>query len=188
MHNTSFLCARTPAGAKLVYQPTVLGLATVHFSDKKLALDAQRPVCWLASFHATTGAIDWTTAQQAQLTDDDLEKQPAEQASYASLPAEGSNAKSVTTWQKAFADAVYRLSKLDLMKSAALDEVSKPDESERDFRIRLQQAGREQRDALLEKLCEKYAPKQAQLEERIRRAQQKVARKRAKPGPKGGRP
>ncbi len=168
-----------PAGAKLVYQPTVLGLATVHFSDKKLALDAQRPVCWLASFHATTGAIDWTTAQQAQLTDDDLEKQPAEQASYASLPAEGSNAKSVTTWQKAFADAVYRLSKLDLMKSAALDEVSKPDESERDFRIRLQQAGREQRDALLEKLREKYAPKQAQLEERIRRAQQKVAREKS---------
>ena len=52
------------AGARLVYQPTVLGLATVHFTDKKLAIDAQRPVCWLASFHATTGAIDWTTAQQ----------------------------------------------------------------------------------------------------------------------------
>ncbi|HEY4309039.1 MAG TPA: ATP-binding protein [Pirellulales bacterium] len=169
----------SPAGAKLVYQPAVLGLATVHYTDKKLAIDAQRPICWLANFHATTGAIDWTTAAPAQLTDDDLEKQPAGQSLFASLPAEGSNAKAVTGWQKAFADAVYRLAKLDLMKSAALDEVSKPEESERDFRIRLQQAAREQRDALLAKLREKYAPKQAQLEDRIRKAEQKVSREKS---------
>ena len=168
-----------PVNTKLVYQPSVLGMGTVHFTDKKLSIDAQRPICWLAGFHPTTGAIDWTAAQQTPLSDDDLEKQAAEQTLFASLPAEGSNAKAAAGWQKGFADALYRLAKIDLLKSASLDQVSKPDESERDFRIRLQQAAREERDALLAKLRDKYAPKQAALEEKVRKAEQKVSREKS---------
>ena len=66
-----------------------------------------------------------------------------------------------------------------MLKSASLDQVSKPEESERDFRIRLQQAAREERNALLARLREKYAPKQAALEERIRKAEQKVSREKS---------
>jgi hypothetical protein len=168
-----------PVNTKLVYQPAVLGMATVHFTDKKLEIDAQQSICWLAGFHPTTGAIDWASAQQAELSDDDLERQAAERALYAPLPAEGSNAKAAGGWQKGFADAAYRLAKLDLLKCASLDLVSKPAESERDFRIRLQQAAREERDALLAKLREKYGPKQAALEEKIRKAQQKVSREKS---------
>ena len=71
------------------------------------------------------------------------------------------------------------MTKLDLLHSAALDQVSRPDESERDFRIRLQDAAREERDRLLEKLRQKYAPKQAQLDEKMRRAQQKAEREKS---------
>jgi len=165
-----------PADAQLVYCPAVLGLAAVHFNDKKLALDAERPICWLADFHPTTGTIDWTTARSATLTDDDLEKSATEGGRYAPLAAEAGNAKAAAGWQKSFADSVYRLVKLDLWKSAILDQVSRPDESERDFRIRLQQAAREERDRQLDALRAKYAPKQAQLEERLQRAEQKVQR------------
>ena len=45
-----------------------------------------------------------------------------------------------------------------------------------DFRVRLQQLGREKRDAAVEKLRQKYAPKMAALEERKRRAEQVVTR------------
>ncbi|MBX3349578.1 MAG: ATP-binding protein, partial [Nitrospira sp.] len=48
---------------------------------------------------------------------------------------------------------------------------SKPGESERDFRVRLQQIGREQRDKGAESLRQKYAPKIATLQDRIRRAE-----------------
>ena len=76
-----------PAQAQLVYHPTVLALGTVHFTDKKLAIDAERPLCWLADFHETTGAIDWQAATQANIGDDDLEKTPAADAQFAALPA-----------------------------------------------------------------------------------------------------
>ena len=62
------------------------------------------------------------------------------------------------------------------MKSPSLEEVSKPGESERDFRVRLQQRAREQRDHTAESLRKKYAPKIAALQDRIRRAEQAVER------------
>ena len=54
--------------------------------------------------------------------------------------------------------------------------VSNPGEAERDFRVRLQQSAREDRDAEVEKLRVKYAPKLATLQERKRRAEQAVER------------
>jgi Skp family chaperone for outer membrane proteins len=61
---------------------------------------------------------------------------------------------------------------LELLKSAALDEVSRPGESAGDFRVRLAQKGRERRDAEVAKLREKYGAKAARLQDRIRRAEQ----------------
>jgi len=57
-----------------------------------------------------------------------------------------------------------------------LEIVSNPGESERDFRVRLQQIAREHRDDAVEKLRRKYAPKVEVLEERKRRAEQAVER------------
>ena len=65
---------------------------------------------------------------------------------------------------------------LELLKSPRLEQSSNPGESERDFRVRLQQHAREQRDAAVEKLRQKYAPKIAALEERRRRSEQAVER------------
>ena len=53
---------------------------------------------------------------------------------------------------------------------------SNPGEAERDFRIRLQQLGNEQRDLKVAKLRERYEKKVATQEERLRRAQQAVER------------
>jgi len=54
--------------------------------------------------------------------------------------------------------------------------VSRPGESERDFRIRLQTVGHETRDTMLDRISRKYIAKIAALEERIRRAEQAVDR------------
>jgi hypothetical protein len=53
---------------------------------------------------------------------------------------------------------------------------SGPDESERDFMARVQTAVREARDAAIDKLRDKFARERAQAEDRLRRAEQAVAR------------
>jgi hypothetical protein len=71
---------------------------------------------------------------------------------------------------------LYAEQRLELFASPGLKLVSRPGESERDFRIRLQQAAHEKRDEAAEKLRLKFAPKIASLKERLRVAEQAVER------------
>lgn len=87
-------------------------------------------------------------------------------------------ARSYTVWTSAFKDWLYRNAPLVLWKSPSTGLLSAAGESERDFRIRIQQNGREQRDAMVERLRGKYAARINTLEERIRRAEYAVQRER----------
>jgi hypothetical protein len=120
--------------------------------------------------------LDWDHAQPIDLPVEDLETEPQANAQFVEAPAKATKVKSYATWRKDFGSWLYRTQRLELMESPALDIASSPGESERDFRIRLQQLAREQRDQAVEKLRLRYAGKFAQLEERKRRAEQAVAR------------
>jgi hypothetical protein len=74
---------------------------------------------------------------------------------------------------------LYGSQSIELLSSPSLKQASQAGESERDFRVRLQLAAREQRDEATEALRKKYAPKLATLQERIRRAEQAVDREKA---------
>jgi hypothetical protein len=120
--------------------------------------------------------VNWANATEVNVDVTDLEKSPQEGAQYAELPAVAGKAKSYEGWSRDFATWLYGSQKLVLLKRRGSKELSKPGETDRDFRIRLQEAAREQRDRWAEQLRKKYAPKTAALEERLRRAQQAVER------------
>lgn len=160
--------------ATLVYHPTVLGAAEVRFSNKEI--DKTREMTVLAEISDGVVAVDWENATAVDLAIEDLEKSPEENAQFVDLPGSAGKAKSYDKWQKDMAAWLYRSQKLELFTSPSLEQTSNPDESERDFRIRLQQAAREQRDGAAERLRQKYAPKVAALEEKKRRAEQAVER------------
>jgi hypothetical protein len=65
---------------------------------------------------------------------------------------------------------------MELFKSPSANILSNPSESEKDFRLRLQQTAREERDGMKDDLRKKYATRIAALEEKIRRSQETVAR------------
>jgi hypothetical protein len=172
-----FLPVRSNAAdAKLLYRPMALGCATVYFSDTKTGVDHTEELCFVADLSEDRAAVVWDDAEPLDLTEADLEKEPAGDALYAALPASAAKAKSYDSWKRALSDSIYRTRKITLRKSSALGEISQVDETEQDFRIRLQQAAREERDRNVEKLRQKFAPKIATLQDRIRRAQQAVER------------
>ncbi|MBI2827153.1 MAG: DUF87 domain-containing protein [Planctomycetia bacterium] len=164
-----------PEGASLHYAPRALGIGRVHFSDTKLAIDVERTVSCLAPLDAAGGA-DWRQAAAIAVRQEDLPSAPAGRATFASLPAAATKPRAAAAWKKTFADALYRMQKIELWHCESLDIVSKPGEAERDFRIRLQQAARQQRDKLVAKLRQKYAQRLAVAANRVRRAQQAVDR------------
>ena len=163
------------ANATLTYHPTLLGAAEVRYSDSK-AVDMTQQVTLLCAFNDGPVGLDWSTAQTLDLPIEDLETQAQAGARFVDAPADATKAKSYANWRKDLGSWLYRNQRLELLESPTLDIVSNPGESERDFRVRLQQIGREQRDDAVEKLRKKYAPKLEQLEERKRRAEQAVAR------------
>ncbi len=172
-----FIPARGSAsqGASLIYHPAVLGVADVGYSDAK-SIDVSQHVSMLTPITSNPIPVDWSQAAVIDLPVDDLEKLPDESGGFADMPSGASKAKNYEAWQKDFSTWIYRNQKLDLLESPSLNVASNPGESERDFRVRLQQRAREQRDAATEKLRLKYAPKFAALEEKKRRAEQAVER------------
>ncbi|HKO60839.1 MAG TPA: hypothetical protein VJV03_06745 [Pyrinomonadaceae bacterium] len=169
-----FVPVRSNGNGSLVYHPMVIGAADVRFSDKRV--DTTKQLSILAPIAPGVVAIDWDAAAQIDLPVSELEQEPSENAQFSELPAAATKPKNYDKWQKDFANWLYRGQRLELLKSSRLEQSSNAGESERDFRVRLQQHAREQRDAAVENLRQKFAPKIAALEERRRRAEQAVAR------------
>jgi hypothetical protein len=95
---------------------------------------------------------------------------------YAPVPAAALKPKSYEQWQKELVRRTVQLEQIELFRSPALDLVSDPGESERDFRVRLNTIAREKRDAAVDRVRQKYATKHATLTEQVRRAEQGVER------------
>jgi hypothetical protein len=156
----------------------LLGSATVRFVDAKAGVDVSQEKTLLAPISDEAIPVIWEKAAEVNITANDLEKSPQEAARYAELLAAAGKAKSYDAWSRDLAGWLYGSQKLDLFKRSGSKEFSTPGETERDFRIRLQEIAREERDRWADQLRKKYAPKTAALEERLRRAQQAVERER----------
>ncbi|MEK6639389.1 MAG: ATP-binding protein [Nitrospirota bacterium] len=168
-----------PSGSALIYQPMLLGTAQVRVSDNKAGVDVTQDVTVLTPISDGAVAVDWEQAVEASVAVADLESAPSDNAQFGAVPSSASKAKSYETWNKEFSGWLFRTQRIGLLKSPSTKEVSKPGESERDFRVRLQQSGREARDKQSDSLRQKYAPKIAALQDRIRRAGQIVERQQA---------
>jgi hypothetical protein len=162
-------------GSTRRYIPTVLGAAEVRYTDAKASVDEVRTIVAFTPITDDAIAADWDGAALADFGVDDLEREPPPGASFAELPAAAQRTKSYTDWSKSFVTWITRAQTIELLRSPSLKIISKPGESEGDFRARLQLAARERRDDLVQALRQKYAPKSALLQERLRKAQQAVA-------------
>jgi hypothetical protein len=157
--------------ATAIYQPMILGAAQVRFVDAKTKIDTTKDVASLTSITNEPVPVDWDNSREANIKVSELDNTPLEGIPFAELPSTAIIAKNYSSWEKDFSNWLFRTQKLQLLKSENLNEFSRPEETDRDFRIRLQQTAREQRDQQVEKLRRKYSSDFARLDERIRRAQ-----------------
>ncbi len=160
------------SGGDLVYHPAVLADTEVFFRDAKSGVTSTERISRIVPLSAS---LDWAGGELPDFAPEDLEPEPETAASFAD-PGGAIGGKAAEGWGRDFATWLYREKALELWKSPSAGVVSKPGESESDFRARIQQGAREARDAVADKLRQKYAAKLASLEERLRRAEQAVGR------------
>jgi hypothetical protein len=170
--------APAAASSRAPLRPMVYGLVAVRFVDAKLKVDETREMAFAAPIGDGAVPVEWEEATHVDLLPDALSADPPAGATFQPLPAPAAKAKNYPVWAKQLTTWVAANESVELLQSPSSGERSHAGESERDFRARLQQASRESRDEALERLRKKYAPKQAALDERRRRAEQTVQRER----------
>ncbi len=173
-----FLAPREGGSGPLVYRPALLGIARLHFVDAKGGVDLWDTVNHVASIPGSALDAAWTESEQCADLKPRLETQPRAGAAFASLPA-GITAARLSGWQKEYTSHLYQAAALSLFACGEMKSVSKPGETEGDFRIRLGQILRERRDEAVEKLRKKYASRLATLQEQVRRADERIDREKS---------
>lgn len=159
-----------------VYEPMAIGAADVGYSSATYKVNDEKRFCYIVEPGGGAVSLDWDDSEPLEIDLDDLEMSPMDSASFADLEPELAKAKNYRAWEKLFKRWLRSNATISLYKSAELKEISKSGETERDFRIRLQQIASEDRDAQVEKLRKRYATKTTTLENRLQRAEQKIER------------
>jgi hypothetical protein len=166
------LRSRKPEGASLRYDPGLIGFAKVRFTDTKAGIDTEESLALTTDFVSGPISVSWDDMQAMELSDKDLRQEPEAGASFGTTPAAASKAKSYNEWSKDLSDSIFRAHELQLLRCEPFKVVSKPGETEGEFKARVAHMAREQRDEAAEKLRTKYATKFATLAERLRKAEQ----------------
>ncbi|MCX7706692.1 MAG: hypothetical protein N2204_01615, partial [Anaerolineae bacterium] len=166
----------TPTERRLIYEPALLGLATVHFVDRKYNLDESLDYALLLPLAQDVRVFSWRDARPVDLNLRDLQDRGEPGAFYAGgLPQGLSNPRAFSGLETELVDYLYRSEAYALAYNRTLKIYARAGESERDFRARCQQAAREARDQAVDALREKYKVRFRRLEERLAREEQRLA-------------
>ena len=161
------------------YSPRVLGTARLHFVNASAGVDAWETRSYLAPLDDDDTRPDWAQANSGGDLKDQLDKDGADGASYASTPAALLRADNYAKWQKLLAGYLYESAALDVLRCPLLGATAAPGATEADFRAQIGLALREKRDAAVEALRHKYAPRLTTLQDQERRGEERTERERS---------
>ena len=137
----------------------LLGAAQIRFTDTKTKTDFMREAVFHDRDHRRQPSGASGRNQPNRMSTRRSRESPAPGAEFAALPPAAAIAKNYAAWNKDLITWIYGSQQVTIFKCESLDATSNPNENERDFRVRLQQQAREERDRAVEELRKKYAPK-----------------------------
>lgn len=161
-------------------RPTLAASASVRFRDVKAKLDLTRDLTMAADFPTGLQRVAWESGEILEA--DMFSETPPTSVGWMPLPDEALRSKSYSDWKREFAAWLIESQSLTLLECPQTGLISHPDESERDFRIRLAHTMRESRDARTAELREKFARRMQSLESRMQSAQESVRVRDARAG------
>ncbi len=168
----------TQGSGPVVYRPMIAGFGKLHFVDARSSLDEWQTAGWLAPLDAGGNAAWEDATRDAQLKSR-LVVAPTTDAEFAELPGPALRAASYAAWGKTLQAHLYESARATLFYCDAFKAASRVDEAEGDFRARLALGTREKRDGQVAEMRRKFQAKLLQLQDQIRRAEDKREREKA---------
>jgi len=162
-------------GEDIVYHPRLIAGGDVVFTNARYKVEDTREVLHTVEFEDGPVEIDWDNCEPLGVAISDLLNEGQEDASYADCPPGADNAKAYTGWQRDYQRWLRQNETVTLFRSKRFKLTSLPTETEGEFRVRLQDAASEERDAAIARIRKRYATKTTTLENRLLRARQALA-------------
>lgn len=161
----------------VTYRPAVLSELSIRYTSAKHGVDETRANS--VTVPLKDGAVPFSAenAESVDLSVDFLDREPLASATFVPLPAAAAQPRNYGQWGKEITRWAQGSLPITLFESKAHKTFSRIDESERDFRMRLADLGREARDKEAERLRQKYSSRFATLDDRLRRAEQAVEKR-----------
>ncbi len=163
-----FLQAPVPL-EEIHYTPLLVGTASVRFFKQRLAIDVVQEV---AMALPVSGDVDicWRLAESYEFSEQACMENAVHGSLFAPLTPIFEGLKNLRLQEKEFDDYLYHSRKLPLLSVPSLKLVARPGETEVQFKQRLADIVLEKKAVEAQTIQDRYAKKQARLEERLDRA------------------
>jgi hypothetical protein len=156
------------------YRPALLADAQAHYVSAPLGVDAWQALRLLVPLDAD-GRPRFAEARELA-PGTALDREPAAGARFLPLPGDAARPPRYAAWSRDLRGVLQRERPLRLLRSEAPKLVSRPGESEGEFRVRLREGMREARDAAVEELRARYARRIEQAQDRLSGAEARLER------------
>jgi hypothetical protein len=158
---------------------TLGAIAKVHFYNQRKGIDEERELILSLPLSSNQKTIDWDEATQEEDHFENYPHNAPSKAKFQSLPKVVLEDKGLKRAQRELKKMLYREQSLELLRCISPKLESKVDESESDFRVRIQDILNDKKEKEIEKLQVRYGKKEKTLLDRLSRAKERVEKESA---------
>lgn len=162
-----------------LYKPFLISKVKIKFIDRTKKIDYEKDVLFITQITNEIIPVKWDKSIETDYDDNLLYKIGDSNIKYSPLPKVVQNYKNFSNWEKSFDNFLTNDFFIELFYHPESGYTSEPNETLRDFKIRLSQLTREYRDAEIQKLKEKYSRRIQTVQNKIQRAEERISREKS---------
>ncbi len=168
-----------PFGEEVVYGPKVLFWGKVRFYSESKKIDHKKEISLKVPVYQDTVELNFNEAIPSEDDISSYDHKPLEKARFTLLPSFLEKMKDMDSLEEKFKNYLYDNTRIELFSCAEFKLLSQPDEELADFRSRLLELIRVEKDKAVEKLTEQYIKKGEKLEKEFIKLQEKLGKEEA---------
>ncbi|MFZ2330009.1 MAG: hypothetical protein WAW45_00205, partial [Atribacterota bacterium] len=168
-----------PFSEEVIYKPSIILNGKVRFYNESKKIDQKEDISLKIPLFQDTAELNIKDALPNEEDINIYDEKPLERARFLLLPSFLEKMKDISTLEEKFKNYLYDNTRIELFSSKEFKILSTPGEDIADFKSRVSDLIRAEKDKMVEKLTEQYAKKEEKLEKDFIRLQEKLEKEEA---------
>ncbi len=152
---------------EIIFEPWLAAEATVRFYNSSRNIDELSTVSLKLCLDENFKDANWQDAEESEVVIDSCPDAGPEGSRFGQLPQTFSALGTLARYQKDFTDYLYQNRRLELFRAPSLKLESRPGEGEADFLVRISDRLRQDKEAAVEKLADRFQLRKERLTKKL---------------------